>query len=471
MNDMKRVALYAACAIVAGAGLVRAAENDSSDLTLAKPAAKRPVYAAAPAPAPAPAPEEPTLLQSKMTQYNMGGSYLEKNAIRVGGYGEMGYVYNFDHPASGGNGFGFLFTDKEQDFTLNQVSLFIERDAMVSGRQFDFGFKAQVIFGSDARFTQANGTNFYGSRWAQDFDSRDLPTTSMTGPGFPLPNSGQLDPENQIDILQGYVTANFPVGNGLLVKGGKFVTPWGLETIDPTQNLFYTHSYLFGLATPRTLTGATATYRLDDQWAFTGGMVVGWNQAFEDNNDFPSFVAQAEYTMNPEWDFVASVIAGPESTSNRSDYRWTLDLTARWKMSDTVHLGFEGVVGYEPDAGSEFLDVPLQTGNITALFPSGEDALWFGGVVQADYRLDEDGIWTVVLRGEYFNDAAGGRGLATEVWAATAGLNIVPFPKDEYGKNFMIRPEIRWDYALDTVFDDDNRETQVTISADLIYRF
>jgi hypothetical protein len=140
-------------------------------------------------------------------------------------------------------------------------------------------------------------------------------------------------------------------------------------------------------------------------------------------------------------------------------------------MSDTVHLGFEGVVGYEPDAGSEYLDVPLQTGNITALFPSGEDALWVGAMVQTDYRLDEDGIWTVVLRGEYFNDAYGGRGLATEVWAATAGLNIVPFPKDEYGKNFMIRPEIRWDYALDTVFDDNNRATQITLSADLIYKF
>ena len=472
MNQMKRAALYAACTVLAGAGWVRAGD-DRTDLTLTPSLKTNPIYAAnAVAPAPA-ATEEPTLLQAKMTQYNLGGSWLDQNAIRVGGYGEFGYVYNFDHPASGFNGYGFLFNDKEQDLTLDQISLFVARDALVGPDHFDMGFKVQVVYGSDVRYTQANGTNFYGSRWAQDFNPGALPSQSSSiGPGFPLRNAGQPDPENQIDFLQGYVTANLPVGNGLLLTAGKFVTPWGLESIDPTQSLFYTHSWMFSLATPRTLTGALATYRLDDQWSVTGGLVVGWNQAFEDNNDFPSFLAQANYIYSPEWDFTVSVLAGPEVTGNRSDYRWTLDAMARWKMSDTVHLGFEGVVGYQPDAGSHYLDVQLNTGqDITALFPTGDDALWFGGVVQGDYRLDEDGIYTVVLRGEYFNDSSGGLGFASEVWSATAGVNIVPFPKDEYGKNFMIRPEIRWDYALDTIFDDNMRRTQFTASADLIYKF
>jgi hypothetical protein len=472
MNDLKRVALLAAGAILAGAGVVRAADG-SSDFTLSPAPSKRPIYAAAPAPPPPThaATEEPTLLQSKLTQYNAGGQWLEQNAIRVGGYAEAGYVYNFVHPGSGFNGYGFLFPDKEQDLTLDQISLFVARDALVGPDRFDLGFKVQVIYGADARYTQANGTNFYGSRWAQDLNPGALPTVSMTGPGFPLPNAGQHDPENQIDFLQGYITANLPVGNGLLITAGKFVTPWGLETIDPTQNLLYTHSFTFALAIPRTLTGATATYRLNDEWSFMGGMVVGWNQAFEDNNDFPSFVAQASWAYSPEWDFVASVIAGPEETSNRSDFRWTLDLTAKWKMSDTSHLGFEALLGYEPDVGSHYLDINVGGPNFTALFPTGKDSLWFGGVIEGDYRLDEDGIWTLVFRGEYFNDANGGRGLATEVWSGTMGVNIVPFPKDEYGKNFMIRPEIRYDYALDTVFDDNNRTSQITLSADLIYKF
>ena len=37
-------------------------------------------------------------------------------------------------------------------------------------------------------------------------------------------------------------------------------TPWGIEKTDPTRNQFYTHSYIFSVSTPRTLTGLTARW-------------------------------------------------------------------------------------------------------------------------------------------------------------------------------------------------------------------
>ncbi|MBC8109105.1 MAG: porin [Anaerolineae bacterium] len=466
-----RVLRWSACAAVALAAnsAVRAADEEvKADFT--DGLSLRPVYMV----------NEPAgdgLLQTQMRERGWGGSWLEQNDIKLTGYAEAGYTYNFARPPNGANGanggIGRLFDDKSDDLRLDQLSIMLKRDALVSADRFDTGFGLQVIYGADARYTQANGTNFYGSGYAS---RRQV----VTVPGFTVPFldeasfPGQPDPENQIDILQVYGEFNLPVGNGLVLTAGKFVTPWGIEHIDPTQNYLYSHSYIFALSTPRTLTGVTAKYQINEQFAVTGGIVAGWDQTIiEDNNDFPSLMAQVEYKYAEDLLLVVSTMVGPEQPGDTGDLRWLVDGTVEWQLDADVTIAGEVVMGYEPDIGTG-VGPGQRLADGAGFFGrqlNGEDCFWFGGAIYLNNRFDADGIWTLNARAEYFNDNDGAFLLANEVWAASIGMNIVPFAKDEIGKNLMIRPEIRYDYSKEKLWDGNQQNNQITLGADVIFKF
>src|SRR5207248_2019887 len=81
-----------------------------------------------------------------------------------------------------------------------------------------------------------------------------------------------------------YLDFFLPVGNGLNIRVGKFVTLLGQEVINPTGNALYSHSYLFGFAIPFTHTGAYATYSFSDAVTVDFGISRGWEQGFEQNS-------------------------------------------------------------------------------------------------------------------------------------------------------------------------------------------
>ena len=103
---------------------------------------------------------------------------------------------------------------------------------------FDWGFKVQGMYGSDARYTHFLGI----------FDQNP-------GPGY----------ENQFDIVEGDVsccTLPFPTAGGMDVKVGMYPTPLGYEVIDPSGNPFYSHSYIFNFGLPLKHTGILTTSHL-----------------------------------------------------------------------------------------------------------------------------------------------------------------------------------------------------------------
>jgi len=79
--------------------------------------------------------------------------------------------------------------------------------------KFDWGFRVEWIWGGDARLIHSNGLNFYG------------PGNADVG--------GQLDgPDEQFDLNQAYAQFALPVGSGLTITAGKFVTLLGYETMN-----------------------------------------------------------------------------------------------------------------------------------------------------------------------------------------------------------------------------------------------
>jgi len=98
-----------------------------------------------------------------------------------------------------------------QRLLLNQIVFTIERPLAPEGK-LDWGYKAQVMYGSDSRFTHTFG-------WLDNQNNELL----------------------QFDIVELYANAHFPVltEGGLDLKAGQFVTLMGAEVISAPGNPLY----------------------------------------------------------------------------------------------------------------------------------------------------------------------------------------------------------------------------------------
>src|SRR4029077_8454515 len=78
-------------------------------------------------------------------------------------------------------------------------------------------------------------------------------------------------------LKEAYGSYLAPVGKGLTVSVGKFVTPIGAEVIESNANWNYSRGLLFNYAIPFFHFGASGKYAFNSKWAATGYVVNGWN--------------------------------------------------------------------------------------------------------------------------------------------------------------------------------------------------
>src|SRR5438552_11805880 len=76
------------------------------------------------------------------------------DTLKFSGHIEAGITGNPDDPSNGIN-FGHLFTDRANRPVLNQILLTGERPLDPKAAGYDFGFKLQGMYGSDARYTHS----------------------------------------------------------------------------------------------------------------------------------------------------------------------------------------------------------------------------------------------------------------------------------------------------------------------------
>src|SRR5437667_9214607 len=217
------------------------------------------------------------------------------------------------------------------------------------------------------------------------------------------------------DLEEAYGAYKVPLGSGLTVKAGKFVTLLGYEVIESPNNLNFSRSFLFGLAIPFTHVGALLSYSPVDWLTVTAGPVVGWDVA-KDNNDSMSVTGQ--FALTPFKDFTANFnwITGPEQASDTTHPRTVLDWTATYTGLKNVTLGANLDYGWETKEASL---VASGTRNDT-------DASWWGIAGYGAYDWTEQ--LRTALRLEYFADpesvrsAARALGSRTSLWEVTGTL-------------------------------------------------
>lgn len=307
-----------------------------------------------------------------------------------------------------------MFNNIDDSVNFHQSWLYAERVADGSCG-FDWGFRADIMYGIDSGDTQAFGNNV--GEW--DFiNGWDRGGTY----GWAMPQ----------------LYAEFAYGD-LSLKAGHFFTIAGYEGVMAPGNFFYSHALTMYNSEPFTHTGVLATYKYNECTTFYAGWTLGWDTGFD----------QYKGRGGP---FLDTRIPGEEGSN--------AILGVTHALSEDVTLTYVGMVGDMGFRGDGYnhsivLDVQL-TDRMNYVLQSDFVNLSSPGFVNYN---DEVGInqylfYTVNdclqlgTRLEWWKTDAGfnhgGQSLplggTDSIYEVTFGANYRPDP------NFTLRPEFRYDW-------------------------
>lgn len=377
-------------------------------------------------------------------------SFMKNNSIKIGGWANAGITYNAAAPDNNFNG-PVTFGDRSGEFQLNQLNLFVQKAVATEGDSFDIGGRFDVMFGSDAIFTQAYG----------------VPGADL-GTGLPLDRGAwDLKLINErfynLAIPQAYVEMYVPLGNGLNIKAGHFYTPIGYETVPAPDNFFYTHAYTMQFGEPFTHTGVMANYTVDDNWAVMGGAVTGsatggWDGSWD--QQLGNWAGLMGTTWTSDSKATSLNVSGTYGArSEVSDDDWSLySIVFKHNITDKAHLMLQHDHG--------FADGLAVGGQLT-------DTEWYGLNTHLTYDVMDNLVAGV--RGEWFRDQNGvrvcspARTAASCVpgtfYAVTAGVTWKPL------KWLNVRPNVRYDWADGARPFGNTKQDQFLFSTDMTVSF
>jgi hypothetical protein len=389
-----------------------------------------------------------TILVSLASAGEPTSSPTPEPRFKICGWIDSGITFNPDSPQTNQN-FGRLFDDRANEPLLNQVVINFERALVPQPGQFDWGFKLQFMYGSDARFIHSLGLF---DRTAHEI----------------------LQP----DLVEAYLNLHFPVitEGGLDLKLGKFVTLEGAETIDPRANFFYSHTYIFNFGIPFNHTGALATFHASKLLDLYAGITRGVNASVDDNNDSPAFHGGVGLNLlEGKLTALATTHIGPETVGDNRHNRYLNDLTITAKptknfiaITDLNYIYDEAADATGYGVAQYFI---YTINDLFSIGARGEiwrdaDAFYVASFAENDDALDglRGGAVTLDPR-----TVGGGK---TTYGAVTLGLNIKP-PVPKPAASLVIRPELRFDRALNGTrpFNDSSDRNQFTASIDVIITF
>lgn len=393
-----------------------------------------------------------------ITTSNAFMNALKNTGITMGGWVHGGATYN-PSQVHGFNG-PVTFADQANRFQLNQLNFFVERAVRTEGKNWDIGFRADFMFGTDAIFTQAYGNPAF------DWNN-----------GRPLADRGNWDLDiccnssrtYGIAIPQAFAEIYAPVGNGLNIKVGHFYTPIGFETVPAPNNFFYTHAYTMQYGEPFTHSGVLTNYNINKNvvamaGAIGGSGTGGWDGNFDRQMENWGGIGGMTWTSDDNRTSV-NVTGTGSTTSTRNSSFWGLySIVLKHKFTDRTQFVLQHDHGF---ADNVLLANAVYSGVI-------RDAEWYG--VNSHFYYDLTPNVSVGVRAEWFRDRDGfrvgspgrisaGMDHLGRSYASNIGLGYTSTPADYYAvtiganwkamrtfnvgwqglKKLNIRPNIRYD--------------------------
>jgi len=239
------------------------------------PAQAAVVTPSTPSPAAPAAPAGPTL-----------GSLL--GPLSVTGFVDGYYNYDLEHPQAtapsmlpGNPSTGLAglraFDSPQNQFSLNMVELVLDKPPDASKSRI--GYHLSLGFGN--AMNVVNSTDQGGLRFAQY-------------------------------LKEAYGSYLAPIGKGLQIDFGKFVTPMGAEVIESKDNWNYSRSLLFTYAIPFYHFGLRAKYAFSDKYSLTGFLTNGWNDIVA-NNTGRTYGLSFAWNPAKKWSVTQNYCVGPSS--------------------------------------------------------------------------------------------------------------------------------------------------------------
>ncbi len=363
--------------------------------------------------------DEPKGIVEDLSGYNLNKTdFMESLGIRLDGWIEGGIGGNPRGSADGFNG-PVTFDDRTNRVTMNELWLYAERAVNEDGDAWDVGFRADFLYGTDSRFTQAKN-------W--------LDENALNAPFYKLA------------VPQAYIDVFAPIGNGLKLRVGHFYTIIGYEVVTAPDNFFFSHAYTMQYGEPFTHTGALLTYTINDNVSVTGGVTSGWDAFFQDP---PNFLGGVNVSSDDGGTWLAiSLSSGDASQANRHN-RTLYSIVLGHDFTENLHWVFQHDFGIENNAVGGTQQAKWYGLNNYLTYDIN-DTLGVGGRIE--WFRDEDGVRVGFGSNSYF--------------AFTGGVNWSPLPW------LKIRPEVRYDFSTAApAFDGGGRKNQILISTDAIVQF
>lgn len=354
-----------------------------------------------------------------------GNNWLDRAGFSLNGWIDQGITFSDSQNQLAPLG----FASKPNEYQMNQLYFQLSKDAATDDGSFGIGMQMDLLIGTDAKTTTANG-------WDSGWLGHDQKGPDDYGMAMP----------------QLYASFYAPIGNGLTVNVGHFYTIIGYEVVTAPDNFFYSHALTMQHGEPFTHTGFLASYDVNDNIAVTGGMTTGWDD-FENENESWGFLGGVTWTSDSEATSVAFAIATGDENDVRGggleSNRTMFSIVATQKLTDKMTYVIQHDNGIQDNA-----------------VVNGTDSKWYGINQYLFYDVTDD--LKAGMRVEYWRDADGYR-LGVDnanYYNVTGGLNW------NLTDCLLLRPELRWDWSdEDNTFDGGTGDSQVTFGTDLIFRF
>jgi len=338
----------------------------------------------------------------------------------LSGFVDVYYGQNFNNPAGQANGLRF-FDGGANQFGLNLVELVVDKAPDPSNSRTGY----HVALGFGQAMNTVNGSE------------------PKSGLGF-----------DQY-LKEAYFSYLAPVGKGLQVDVGKFVTPNGAEVIETKDNWNYSRSLLFTYAIPYYHFGMRAKYAFNDKYSLTGFFVNGWNNVV-DNNTGKTYGMSFGWNPNKKVGVTQTYMAGPEQANN-SFWRQLNDTVITYSPNSKLSFILNGDYG----RGDRFI---TNTGTNTLSPP----VFWTGVAGYVKYSFSDKSAFAT--RYEYYDDHNGfttGTFVPTHINEFTTTLERV------IAHHVISRLEFRRDISNQPDFLKGSTpvKDQNTITAGLVYTF
>ena len=356
-----------------------------------------------------------------------GKGALEKAlGLSMGGFLDSSYTWSSNHPRRPNDISGRYFDKDNNTVVFNNFHLFVEKPE----KDWGVGFRVSGDFGRTGELLRE------ATLWGKTLTS-----------------------EPSAELREAYLTTTIPVGAGIGVKGGLFVTTLGTEIL-PNPGAYndnISRSFLFNYAIPLRHLGMLFSYPLLKSLSINAGLVTGWDNP-RDNNKQPSGLAGFSFTPMDEFSLVSNFIYGPEQTRNNGNQRFTMSHVATIKPFDPLALIAEFSYGQEEKAS----------------LGGTRDAKWYGLAGIASYGWTDR--FTTALRGEVFRDRDGARlgGNFNGTHADQALAEVTLTGSYKFTKMLLGRAELRQDWADEGFYKRGASradKNQTTLAAQLIYAF